>query len=248
MTDQALPASGQVPQEAIGESLSLPSLADLDPIANFIAMRFALAGVSTNKVLQLSEVLHYHCLQMEGSPPRLAFELSKLTGWLVKSRDDFKDDDALEVLQATFNWYDRVARKCSDPSPRLRIKRSISDFVAVMTWKYKSFEVGRHSDKRRWLYFERPKILGLKSGDQEVKIYNLGRGCYTTTRLHTESVQLLQQYCHKLQPVITAIVQIRNLDQAIAIRHRLDTAIGDLGVGWRARLAIGIQMVQPLSQ
>ncbi|HID61409.1 MAG TPA: hypothetical protein EYP49_01490 [Anaerolineae bacterium] len=245
MTDHTIQASRQVPQEA----LSLPTPADLDPIANFIAMRFALAGVSSSKVFQVLEVLHYHCLQMEGYPPRLAFQLSKLNSWLDKSRRDFKDDEALEVLQVVLNWYDQTAQQHSDPPARLRIKHSLSDFMAVMTWKYKSFEVDRHPDRRDrryWRCFDRPMVLGLESGDQEVKLYSLGRGNYTTIQLKAKSAQSLQGCYRALQSVNKIIVQMRGLDQAADLRRQLDDAIEDLDIGWRARLAVGIPIVEPL--
>lgn len=123
-----------------------PTLAELEPVANYIAARFAQRGVSTRKVQGISEVLQYHCLRREADELRIEFGL--LGGWLTRSRKEFKSDetDAFDVLCAVLRQFADRHDALSDAGDRRALHRLLTDWLSVLTWKFKAF-----ADKDEWL-------------------------------------------------------------------------------------------------
>lgn len=120
-----------------------PTLAELEPVANYIAARFAQANTSVRKVQGISEVLHYHCLRREGGELRIEFGL--LGGWLTRSRKDF-DKDAFDVLCAVLRQFADRHDALPDADDRRALYRLLTDWLSVLTWKFKAF-----ADKDKWL-------------------------------------------------------------------------------------------------
>ena len=124
----------------------LPTLAELEPVANYIAARFAQKDVSKRKVQGISEVLQYHCLRREAGGLRIEFGL--LGGWLTRSRKEFKSDetDAFDVLCTVLRQFADRHDALSDAGDRRTLHRLLTDWLSVLTWKFKAF-----SDKDRSL-------------------------------------------------------------------------------------------------
>jgi len=120
-----------------------PTLAELEPVANYIAARFAQKGVSVRKVQGISQVLEYHCLRREAGELRIEFGL--LGGWLTRSRRDF-DEAAFDVLCAVLRRFADRHDALPDAGDRRALHRLLTDWLSVLTWKFKAF-----SDKDRWL-------------------------------------------------------------------------------------------------
>ncbi len=119
------------------ETQAWPTLADLEPVANYLAARFAQAGTATRKVQDISQVLQYHCLRREEDELRIEFGL--LGGWLTRSRSQFKDPQAFDVLCAVLRQFARRHDQCPDFDDRRELHRSLTDWLSVLTWKFKAF-------------------------------------------------------------------------------------------------------------
>ncbi len=129
-----------------------PTLAELEPVANYIAARFAQKGVSVRKVQGISQVLEYHCLRREAGELRIEFGL--LGGWLTRSRKDF-DEAAFDVLCAVLRRFADRHDALSDAGDRRALHRLLTDWLSVLTWKFKAF-----SDKDRWLFNQTKPYAG----------------------------------------------------------------------------------------
>jgi len=121
-----------------------PTLAELEPVANYIAARFAQKDVSVRKVQGISQVLQYHCLRREAGELRIEFGL--LGGWLTRSRKEFKDDAAFDVLCAVLRWFADRHDALPDADNRRALYRLLTDWLSVLIWKFKAF-----ADKDKWL-------------------------------------------------------------------------------------------------
>lgn len=122
-----------------------PTLAELEPVANYIAARFAQKDVSVRKVQGISQVLQYHCLRREAGELRIEFGL--LGGWLTRSRKEFKDDAAFDVLCAVLRWFADRHDALPNADDRRALYRLLTDWLSVLIWKFKAF-----ADKDRWLF------------------------------------------------------------------------------------------------
>lgn len=114
-----------------------PTLTDLEPVANYLAARFAQAGTATRKVQDISQVLQYHCLQREDEGLRIEFGL--LGGWLTRSRSKFEDDAAFGVLCAVLRQFADHHDQFPDPDRRRDLHRLLTNWLSVLTWKFKAF-------------------------------------------------------------------------------------------------------------
>jgi len=131
---------------------SWPTLTDLEPVANYLAARFAQEGVSTRKVQGITQVLQYHCLHRDTEGLRIEFGL--LGGWLTRCKDDFKDDAAFDVLCAVLSQFADRHDELSDPGERRDLHRLLTNWLSVLTWKFKALDdeglfdrVSRHADR-----------------------------------------------------------------------------------------------------
>lgn len=221
------------------QPLSLPTLADLDPIANYIAIRFALSGVSKNKLYQILEVFHYQCLKIENN--LLILELAKLSNWLRKSSSSFRDQNALCVLLTVLSWYDTTAQNFDDLASRQKLKQSLSEFMALMAWKFEAPHVDKFQVKS-------PQALGLTPGNIELKLYDLqykdrnGNDMFTIVKVSSPAKLQFQQYHKAITSINQTIEKLPNLNQAKTIREQLKEATQDWG--WAARLAVGIPIAE----
>ena len=156
-----------------------PTLDQLEPIANWLAMRFAQKGASMSKVQQISSVLHYHCLERQGERTVINFGL--LGAWLWREKKDFKDEEAVDVLCAVLRQYANRFKKLEDETKRLALYRSLTHFLTLLTWKFKVFS---DKDKGEALredlsqYGEQiqevnDKILALREMEQSANFANL---------------------------------------------------------------------------
>jgi hypothetical protein len=114
-----------------------PTLAELEPVANYIAVRLANQDTSMKKVQDISNVLQYHCIRRGQEGLRVEFGL--LGGWLTRSETDFKDSEAFDVLCAILTQYADRFETLDDDVARRALYRSLSDWLAVLTWKFKAF-------------------------------------------------------------------------------------------------------------
>ena len=118
-------------------SVPWPTLTDLEPVANYLAARFAQAGTATRKVQDISQVLQYHCLAEEGEAVRIEFGL--LGAWLTRSRNKFKDDAAFDVLCAVLSQFADRHDRFPDPDERRDLHRLLTHWLSILTWKFKAF-------------------------------------------------------------------------------------------------------------
>lgn len=233
-------------KQSNSSNLELPTLADLEPIANFIAMRFALAGVSSNKVYQILEVFHYHCVDLDKPTRSVNLELVKLTNWLTQSGKEFKDEDARNVLAAVLDWYKNQWQGRLAPPDRRRIKKSVADFLMLVTWKYNAF--GKDKIDRI------PEVLAVKRGGCKVNLYlrytkNDGTKIYAQVDLAADGVDLLREFHEATLNTNQAIASLKNArgelelpTRARRIREDLEQATNALP--WQAKLAVGIKFVE----
>ena len=114
-----------------------PTLAELEPVANYIAVRLADKGTSKRKVQDITNVLQYHCVRRRDEGLRIEFGL--LGGWLTRSEKDFKDDAAFDVLCAMLTQYADRFELLDDDVARRSLLRSLTDWLTVLTWKFKAF-------------------------------------------------------------------------------------------------------------
>jgi len=114
-----------------------PTLDQLEPIANWLAMRFAQKGTSMNKVQQISSILHYHCLERQEERTVINFGL--LEAWLWREKKDFKDEEAVDVLCAVLRQYANRFKELKDETERLALYRSLTHFLTLLIWKFKVF-------------------------------------------------------------------------------------------------------------
>jgi hypothetical protein len=121
-----------------------PTLTELEPVANYVAARFARAGVSTNKVQEISGVLQYHCVYHEAGELRIEFGL--LGGWLTRSRKEFQDNTAFDVLCAILRKFADRHDAISDVGERRALYRLLTNWLSILTWKFKALV-----DKEEWL-------------------------------------------------------------------------------------------------
>ena len=119
-----------------------PTLDQLEPIANWLAMRFAQSNVSMAKIQQLSSTLHYHCLEHRREGMVINFGL--LGAWLWREKGDFKDGDAVDVLCALLRQYANCFKGLKDEAAKLALYRSLTHLLTLLTWKFKVF-----SDKEK---------------------------------------------------------------------------------------------------
>lgn len=113
-----------------------PTLTHLEPVANYLAARFAQAGTATRKVQDICQVLQYYCLREEGDGLRIEFGL--LGGWLTRSRSKFRDDVAFGVLCAVLRQFADRHDQFPDPTQRRDLHRLLTDWLSVLTWKFKA--------------------------------------------------------------------------------------------------------------
>jgi len=221
------------------QTIELPILADLDPIANFIAMRFALAGVSSNKIHQILEIFNYSCIEMEGSPPHICLNLAKLNSWLLHSRGDFKDNNAINIFIRIVDKYDEMSVYASD-SERSRILKSIRDFFSILVWKYDAF-AGKSG---RGLQLS--VALNLQRGKIKIKLYRSNKDVIVQVNKHAKD--RLYEFCHTLEKVNAAIISLGANESFILykntkeIKDQLMKAVE--AMPYEAKLAIGNPMVE----
>jgi hypothetical protein len=113
-----------------------PTLAELEPVANYLAARFAQKGVSVRKVQGISEVLQYHCLRRQADGLHIEFGL--LGGWLTRSRNDYKDDIAFDILCMVLGRFADRHDALSDAGERRDLYRLLTDWLSVLTWKFRA--------------------------------------------------------------------------------------------------------------
>jgi len=114
-----------------------PTVSELEPVANYLAARFAEKGTATRKVQDIAQVLQYHCLREENQGMRIEFGL--LGGWLTRTRSTFKDDEAFNVLCAVLRQFADCHDQCVDFEQRRDLHRLLTDWLALLTWKFKAF-------------------------------------------------------------------------------------------------------------
>jgi len=114
-----------------------PTLAELEPVANYIAVRLAEQDTSMKKVQDISNVLQYHCVRREEGCLRVEFGL--LGGWLTRSEKEFKDSNAFSVLCSVLTQYADHFETLRGDAARRELYRSLADWLAVLNWKFKAF-------------------------------------------------------------------------------------------------------------
>lgn len=119
-----------------GQTETWLTLAELEPVANYLAARFAQEGVSTRKVQGIMEVLQYHCLNRQTEGLRVEFGL--LGGWLTRSQGDFKDATAFDVLCAVLLRFADHHDAFPDPAERRELYRLLTNWLSVLNWKFKA--------------------------------------------------------------------------------------------------------------
>jgi hypothetical protein len=124
-----------------------PTLAELEPVANYIAVRLADEGTSMKKVQDISNVLQYHCVRQRNGSLRIEFGL--LGGWLTRSKKEFKDSNAFDVLCSVLTQYADWFEALDDDVARRELYRSLTDWLAVLTWKFKAFSAEAAGIKKK---------------------------------------------------------------------------------------------------
>ena len=124
----------------------LPTLEELEPVANFLAARFAQASVSMNKVQDIAGVLTYHCVRRRGADLQIEFGL--LGAWLTRARKIFvrkknqieiqEDVEGFSVLCAVLSQFADRYDALKSESERRALHRLLMDWLAVLIWKFKT--------------------------------------------------------------------------------------------------------------
>ncbi|MDY7034175.1 MAG: hypothetical protein SVY10_20000, partial [Thermodesulfobacteriota bacterium] len=127
----------------VSEDLKIPTLSELEPVANYVAMRFALVGVSKTKVMQILELFHSHVFKVTyraNEKPTLNLDITLLTNWLTQAKGINNGELGTKVLQKVLLWYNNeCSRRTSDKEKR-HIYESLSNFLTIVSWKFKCFE------------------------------------------------------------------------------------------------------------
>jgi hypothetical protein len=127
-----------------------PTLAELEPVANYIAVRLANADTSMKKVQDIVKVLQYHCVRRGAQGLRIEFGL--LGGWLTRSESEFtnkgKDKRAFAVLCSILTRFADRFEELDNEAARRELHRSLTDWLAVLLWKFKAFSAKEDGQKR----------------------------------------------------------------------------------------------------